>query len=65
VVTSAAELADETGRLGVEAPALYKHVAGIDDLRRRVVIKAGRSSSEAFAYAPGVMPTCLMKCRFI
>jgi AcrR family transcriptional regulator len=51
VVASAAELADETGigsvslaavagRLGVKAPALYKHVAGIDDLRRRVATLA-------------------------
>ena len=51
VVTSAAELADETGigsvslaavagRLGVKAPALYKHVDGIGDLRRRIATLA-------------------------
>ncbi len=51
VVSSAAELADETGigsvslaavagRLGVKAPALYKHVDGIDDLRRRIATLA-------------------------
>ena len=51
VVSSAAELADKTGigsvslaalaeRLGVKAPALYKHVDGIDDLRRRIATLA-------------------------
>jgi AcrR family transcriptional regulator len=51
VVASAAVLADETGigsvslaavaaRLGVKAPALYKHVDGIDDLRRRIATLA-------------------------
>ena len=51
VVASAAELADETGigsvslaalagRLGVKAPALYKHVDGIGDLRRRIATLA-------------------------
>jgi AcrR family transcriptional regulator len=51
VVASAAELADKTGigsvslaavaaRLGVKAPALYKHVDGIDDLRRRIATLA-------------------------
>jgi AcrR family transcriptional regulator len=51
VVASAAELADEggigsvslaalAGRLGVKPPALYKHVDGIDDLRRRVATLA-------------------------
>ena len=51
VVTSAAELADETGigsvslaalagRLGVKAPALYKHVESIGDLRHRIATLA-------------------------
>src|SRR5580692_1397748 len=51
VVASAAELADKigigsvsiaavAGRLGVKAPALYKHVDGIDDLRRRIATLA-------------------------
>lgn len=51
VVAAAAQLADETGigsvtlaavagRLGVKAPALYKHVKGIDDLRRGIATLA-------------------------
>jgi AcrR family transcriptional regulator len=51
VVAAAAELADEAGigsvslaavagRLGVKAPALYKHVDGIGDLQRRVATLA-------------------------
>jgi len=51
VVASGAELADEVGigsvslaalakRLGVKAPALYKHVDGIDDLRHRIATLA-------------------------
>jgi AcrR family transcriptional regulator len=51
VVASAAELAEKTGvgsvslaalaePLGVKAPALYKHVDGIDDLRRRIATLA-------------------------
>jgi AcrR family transcriptional regulator len=51
VVAAAAQLADEAGigsvslaavagRLGVKAPALYKHVKGIDDLRRGIATLA-------------------------
>jgi AcrR family transcriptional regulator len=51
VVAAGAELADEAGirsvslaalagRLGVKAPALYKHVAGIGDLRHRIATLA-------------------------
>jgi AcrR family transcriptional regulator len=51
VVASAADLADESGigsvsiaavavRLGVKAPALYKHVDSINDLRRRIATLA-------------------------
>lgn len=51
VVAAGARLADEEGlqaltiaalaqRLGVKAPALYKHVDGIDDLRRRIATLA-------------------------
>jgi AcrR family transcriptional regulator len=51
VVRAAAEIADETGfatltlghvaeRLGVRAPSLYKHVAGLADLRHRVATLA-------------------------
>lgn len=49
VVTEAAALADEhgaaavslaavAGRLGVRVPSLYKHVAGLDDLQRRIAL---------------------------
>ena len=51
VVASGAELADEAGirsvslaalaeRLGVKAPALYKHVDGIGDLQHRIATLA-------------------------
>ncbi|GAA0333262.1 WHG domain-containing protein [Actinoallomurus spadix] len=51
VVRAGAELADEIGyqdlamgalaqRLGVRAPSLYKHVDGLDDLRRRIAVLA-------------------------
>lgn len=51
VVRAAAELADEQGlrqvsfsdlarRLGVKAPSLYSHVAGIDELRAEVTVLA-------------------------
>jgi AcrR family transcriptional regulator len=51
VVCEAADLADEIGydaltltavasRLDVAVPSLYKHVAGLDDLRRRVALMA-------------------------
>lgn len=73
VVAAAAELADESGlaavniaavaaRLGVQPPALYKHIDGADDLLRRIATLAmtefgdavraelqGRSRSDAVA----------------
>ncbi|MCO5994608.1 TetR/AcrR family transcriptional regulator [Actinoallomurus rhizosphaericola] len=58
VVRAGAELADEVGyqdlamgalaqRLGVRAPSLYKHVDGLDDLRRRVAVLAVTELGEA------------------
>jgi AcrR family transcriptional regulator len=58
VVASAADLADESGigsvslaavaiRLSVKAPALYKHVGGIDDLRRRIATLAMTEMADA------------------
>ncbi len=51
VVTAAGDLADEIGydnvtiallaqRLGVRPPSLYKHVGGLDDIRRRLAVAA-------------------------
>lgn len=48
VVAEAAVLADQgelslaalAGRLGVRVPSLYKHVGGLDDLRRRLALAA-------------------------
>jgi AcrR family transcriptional regulator len=53
VVDAAEELADADGlealslavvakRLGVRAPSLYVHIAGLDDLRRRLAIRGAR-----------------------
>ena len=58
VVASGADLADESGigsvslaaiaeRLGVKAPALYKHVDSIGDLQHRIATLAMTESSEA------------------
>lgn len=51
VVEAAADLADERGaislseiaeRLGVKVPSLYKHVSGLDELRRQVALAGMR-----------------------
>jgi AcrR family transcriptional regulator len=58
VVAEATRLADEVGfdavtlaalaaRFGVAVPSLYKHVAGIDDVRRRVAIRSMRELGSA------------------
>ncbi len=58
VVASGAELADESGigavslaaiaeRLGVKAPALYKHVDGIGDLQHRIATLAMTEATDA------------------
>lgn len=62
VVTEAAAIADEIGfdqltltavaeRVGVAVPSLYKHIAGLDDLRRRVAIQAVTGLGRALADA--------------
>lgn len=62
VVVRAAELADEVGydgltlaalatRLGVRVPSLYKHVEGLDAVRRGVAILAVRELGQAMADA--------------
>lgn len=60
VVDAAAALADVIGfdqltltalaeRVGVAVPSLYKHVDGLDDLRRRVAVRAVRDLGAALA----------------
>lgn len=62
VVQEAEDVADEVGlanltltaiapRLGVRMPSLYKHVAGMDALRRLVTIQATREMADLFARA--------------
>ncbi|HEX6843946.1 MAG TPA: TetR-like C-terminal domain-containing protein [Actinomycetota bacterium] len=62
VVAEAAEVADEVGfdrltlaavadRFGVAVPSLYKHVDGLDGLRRGVAIKSIRELGDALAPA--------------
>ena len=62
VVTAAAELADEDGlaavtlarlaaRVGVRPPSLYAHVAGLEDLRRRLGARGARELAAAVATA--------------
>jgi AcrR family transcriptional regulator len=62
VVASAAELVDESGsgsislaalaeRLGVKAPALYKHVDGIGDLQHRIATLAMTELGDALREA--------------
>ncbi len=62
VVAAAAELADENGlpavtlarlaaRLGVRPPSLYAHVAGLEDLRRRLGARGARELAAAVATA--------------
>ncbi|MEU3792262.1 TetR/AcrR family transcriptional regulator [Streptomyces fructofermentans] len=84
IVTAAAELADEIGfseltmarlaeRLGVRAPSLYKHIAGQDDLHRRIAALAfdeaavaigaaiqGRSGRDALAAAADALRTLVL-----
>jgi len=60
VVTEALGLVDEVGhdgltlaalaaRCGVATPSLYKHVDGLDDLRRRLAVRAVHELGEALA----------------
>jgi len=62
VVAEAAAVADESGlerltlaavaqRLGVALPSLYKHVGGLDDLRRRMAAQASRELEQRVARA--------------
>ncbi len=62
VVAAAAELADEVGyadatlamlaeRVGVRTPSLYKHVAGQDDLNRRIAALALTEAADAVGAA--------------
>ncbi|MDQ1748766.1 MAG: hypothetical protein QOD07_3029 [Frankiaceae bacterium] len=62
VVEEAEQVADEVGlpnltlaalapRLGVRMPSLYKHVAGIDALRRLLSIRAKQELADVFARA--------------
>ncbi len=62
VIAEAAELADEVGydrltlaaladRLGVAVPSLYKHVDGLDAVRRAVAIQAVRELADAMRRA--------------
>jgi AcrR family transcriptional regulator len=62
VVSAAAELADADGleqltlarladRVGVRAPSLYVHVAGLADLRRRLAARGARELGAALASA--------------
>jgi AcrR family transcriptional regulator len=60
VVEEAEQLADEgapvtlaalAARLGVQAPSLYKHVAGADDLQRRISIRARAELADALTRA--------------
>ncbi|MGW3289073.1 TetR/AcrR family transcriptional regulator [Streptomyces sp. NPDC001002] len=79
ITVAAAELADEIGfteltmnrlaeRVGVRAPSLYKHIAGQDDLHRRIAALAfdeaadvigaaiqGRAGRDALAAAAGAL----------
>lgn len=67
MVAEAARLADEVGfeevtlaalaaRFGVAVPSLYKHVAGIDDVRRRLAILSLREFGEALELAVAGSP---------
>ncbi|HEY2260090.1 MAG TPA: TetR-like C-terminal domain-containing protein [Solirubrobacteraceae bacterium] len=62
VVTAAAELADTESleavtlarlahRLGVRSPSLYGHIAGLDDLRRRLGARGARELAGALTVA--------------
>lgn len=49
--TDALTLARVAAALGVASPSLYKHVGGLDDLRRRVTLHASRELGAALAPA--------------
>ena len=62
IAADAAELVDESGwdqltlaavaaRFGVRQPSLYKHVAGLSELRRDISVLAGRELGEELATA--------------
>jgi len=62
VVAEASRLADEVGldrltlaavaeRLGVRLPSLYKHIAGVDELRRRLAVLAVAGMGDAITNA--------------
>ncbi|WP_370882677.1 TetR/AcrR family transcriptional regulator [Kineosporia succinea] len=62
MVAAAAALADEIGfanltmglvaeRVGVRTPSLYKHIAGQDDLNRRIAILAATESADVVGQA--------------
>jgi AcrR family transcriptional regulator len=62
IAVDAAELADEIGweqltlaavaaRFGVRQPSLYKHVAGLSELRRDISVLSGRELGEELATA--------------
>ena len=62
IATNAAQLADESGwdqltlaavaaRFGVRQPSLYKHVAGLTELRRDVSVLSGRELHEELTAA--------------
>ena len=69
VIEEAARLADEAGpdgltlaalaaRFGVAVPSLYKHVDGLDGVRRGVAILALRELTAAMAAAPDLAGRC-------
>lgn len=62
VVDEAQSVADEVGwddltlaqvaqRLGVKQPSLYKHIGGLDDLRRLLALRATQEMADVFARA--------------
>ena len=75
IAADAAELVDEIGweqltlaavaaRFGVRQPSLYKHVAGLAELRRDISVLAGRELREELprprSASPGRMPCMAM-----
>ena len=69
VIAAAVTLADETGpdgltlaalaaRLGVQVPSLYKHVDGLDDVRRGVALAGLRDLAAALDPAPDLRAMC-------
>ena len=62
IVRAAGDIADTEGfdrlslaglaqRLGVRSPSLYKHVAGLDDVRRGLALFGAQALAQRFAYA--------------